>query len=395
MDWRSTMKAMMWHAGCRNEAWLLLCLKYRVIHTSDSPEEYAQQMKATRAMPFEENESHLEAVTRSVRPMAIADGLQAVKTVRSRATEWGVDPSRIGIMGFSAGGHIAAYVSLLYDAASRPDFAAVVYGALIKDVQATPGCSAFIHGIDKQRRDRRDPQPGAIYSLEACPGTRSNCISIPAATTDSVCFPEVCPRMPGSSASGNGSSWKKRIDHMLKISENKRFLIRQDGSPFFYLADTAWFIFQRLDEDEVGYYLRDRAEKGFTVIQAVAISEFDGLHLPNRYGHLPLNNCDPTKPVEAYFHFMDVVIEKAASLGLVVGLLPTWGDKVGPVRWGVGPEIFTPENAFTYGEYLGTRYRDHPIIWILGGDRNPDNEYRRPSGGRWHTVSSVVIPGAI
>ncbi len=164
---------------------------------------------------------------------------------------------------------------------------------------------------------------------------------------------------------------------MLKVSDNKRFLTHEDGSPFFYLGDTAWSIYQALDRDDASYYLKDRAEKGFTVIQTVAISENDGLRLPNRYGHLPFRECDPTQPVEEYFRYVDEVIEKAASLGLVVGLLPTWGDKVGPVRWGIGPEVFTPENAFKYGEYVGARYRDYPIIWILGGDRNPDNEYRR------------------
>ena len=164
---------------------------------------------------------------------------------------------------------------------------------------------------------------------------------------------------------------------MLKISDNRRFLVNADGSPFFYLGDTAWSIFQRLDRDDVDQYLQDRADKGFTAIQAVAISELDGLRTPNRYGQLPLIDGDPTQPNEAYFRYVDEVLEKAASLGLVVGLLPTWGDKVGPVRWGIGPEVFTPDNAFHYGEYLGARYRDYPVLWILGGDRNPDNEYRR------------------
>ena len=108
---------------------------------------------------------------------------------------------------------------------------------------------------------------------------------------------------------------------MLKVSENKRFLAQEDGAPFFYLGDTAWELFHALDRDEAAYYLEDRAAKGFTVIQAVAISEFDGLRVPNRYGHLPLYDLDPTRPVEEYFRHMDDVIEKAASLGLVVGLV--------------------------------------------------------------------------
>ncbi len=54
----------------------------------------------------------------------------------------------------------------------------------------------------------------------------------------------------------------------LKVSENKRFLQHEDGTPFFYLGDTAWELFHRLDKEESGKYLEDRAGKGFNVIQA-------------------------------------------------------------------------------------------------------------------------------
>jgi endo-1,4-beta-xylanase len=70
---------------------------------------------------------------------ALADAARAMRTVRSRAAEWGVDPARIGIMGFSAGGEVAALMETRFDAgnasaadpidraSSRPDFAVVVY----------------------------------------------------------------------------------------------------------------------------------------------------------------------------------------------------------------------------------------------------------------------------
>ena len=54
---------------------------------------------------------------------------------------------------------------------------------------------------------------------------------------------------------------------MLRVSDNRRFLVRGDGRPFFYLGDTAWALFQRLDLAESQRYLADRAAKGFTVIQ--------------------------------------------------------------------------------------------------------------------------------
>ena len=156
----------------------------------------------------------------------------------------------------------------------------------------------------------------------------------------------------------------------LIVSENGRFLIFEDGTPFFWLGDTAWELFHRLTKDEAEQYLENRRRKGFTVIQAVILSELDGLTVPNAESHLPLFEQDPTRINEAYFEHVDWVIDKAEEKGLYIGLLPTWGDKVDK-RWGVGPVIFNSENAAgDYGEVLGKRYRDkNNIIWINGGDR--------------------------
>ena len=159
----------------------------------------------------------------------------------------------------------------------------------------------------------------------------------------------------------------------LRVSDNRRFLAKGDGSPFFYLGDTAWELFHRCDRDEADLYLRDRAAKGFTVIQAVVLAEFDGLKVPNPYGHTPLIDNDPAKPNAKYFEHVDYVVDKAAELGMFVGMLLTWGDKVNK-KWGIGPEVFTPQNARPYGEYLGKRYKDKPIIWLLGGDRPIEND---------------------
>ena len=155
---------------------------------------------------------------------------------------------------------------------------------------------------------------------------------------------------------------------MLKVSGNKRFLVHGDGRPFFYLGDTAWELFHRADREEADVYLADRAARKFTVIQAVVLAEFDGLHVPNAYGETPLVGDDPLRPNEAYFRHVDYIVEKANALGLHVGMLPTWGDKYNKM-WGIGPEIFTAENALGYGKWLAERYRNRDIIWILGGDR--------------------------
>lgn len=158
----------------------------------------------------------------------------------------------------------------------------------------------------------------------------------------------------------------------LRVSTDGRHLVHADGTPFFWLGDTAWELFHRLSREEAETYLQDRSSKGFTVIQAVALAELDGLNVPNSYGHTPLVDNDPTRPDESYFRHVDYIVDRAAVHGMYTGMLPTWGDKFN-LKWGVGPEIFTPENARVYGEFLGRRYRDRPIVWILGGDRSPES----------------------
>ncbi len=164
-------------------------------------------------------------------------------------------------------------------------------------------------------------------------------------------------------------------DQSLHVSGNRRFLVKEDGEAFFWLGDTAWELFHRLDREEAEMYLKDRARKGFTVIQAVALAEINGLKRPNPYGHLPLVDEDPTQPVEAYFEHVEWVVKKAEELGLVVALLPTWGDKWQVASFASDSHIiFTPENAEVYGRWIAKRYKDQKnIVWILGGDRNPDS----------------------
>lgn len=169
----------------------------------------------------------------------------------------------------------------------------------------------------------------------------------------------------------------------LKISDNKHFIVKADGAPFFYLGDTAWELFHRLSREEADRYLKNRADKGFTVIQAVALAELDGLNAPNAYGYRPLVDNDPTKPdvkdgaANDYWDHVDYIVKKADSLGLYLGFLPTWGDKWNK-KWGVGPEVFTPQNAGSYGEWIGRRYKDAPnIIWIVGGDRPVENDVQK------------------
>ncbi len=188
-------------------------------------------------------------------------------------------------------------------------------------------------------------------------------------------------------------SWSHLKAQRLMVSKNGRFLQTADGKPFFWLADTAWELLHRCNREEVDAYLAKRAAQGFNVIQTVALAELDGLQTANRYGHTPLINLDPSAPDSRYFEHVDYVIQKAASLGMYIALLPTWGDKLFKDSWGTGPEIFNTLNAAQFGHWIGDRYKDKEnIIWIIGGDRTP-----RPNSQDimvWNAMARAIAQAA-
>jgi len=94
-------------------------LKYRLAHTGeDATQEFATL--------YADRQKFRETVSNIV-PLSIADGLAAVTYVRQHASQWGVSPDRVGIIGFSAGGAVTAGVAFQYKPESRPAFVAPIY----------------------------------------------------------------------------------------------------------------------------------------------------------------------------------------------------------------------------------------------------------------------------
>src|SRR6476646_10288876 len=81
----------------------------------------------------------------------------------------------------------------------------------------------------------------------------------------------------GGSSAGGAQRTAPRPLQRLRVSESGRFLVTEDGRPFFYLGDTAWELFHRLTREEAVRYLQFRADQGSTAIQAGALAELDGL----------------------------------------------------------------------------------------------------------------------
>jgi acetyl esterase/lipase len=132
--------------GVRVAEWLnskgiaAFILKYRVMQTnnssnqmqsSTSPVMQMPKIKITNANanPEPENKKLTELIH-----MAISDAAMAMHIIRQHAAGWNLDPEKVGIMGFSAGGGVAAGIAMLDDMAAYPDFIVSVYGPSLLDV---------------------------------------------------------------------------------------------------------------------------------------------------------------------------------------------------------------------------------------------------------------------
>ena len=120
-------------AWCTENGIAAFVLRYRLVPTGENPgQEFAEKLQRDQQEMDRQMAPYID--------LAKADGLAAIAWVRAHAEEFGIHPDRVGIIGFSAGGTVAAAAALEYtSSADRPDFAAPIYGALhVLDLQKIP-----------------------------------------------------------------------------------------------------------------------------------------------------------------------------------------------------------------------------------------------------------------
>lgn len=158
---------------------------------------------------------------------------------------------------------------------------------------------------------------------------------------------------------------------VLKVSDNHRYLVDEKGNPFFWLGDTGWLLFSKLNREDAEKYLSDRAAKGYNVIQIMMLHTVGA---KNFYGDSALIKQNVAMPVVTegstfadstqydFWDHLDFVIDKAAEKGIYVGLVPVWGSNVKSGR-------VSKTDAATYAAWIANRYNDRSnIIWLNGGD---------------------------
>jgi hypothetical protein len=189
----------------------------------------------------------------------------------------------------------------------------------------------------------------------------------------------------------------------LKVAENGHYLVYDDGTPFFWLGDTGWEMLARLNRKEIEQYLEDRSKKGFNVIQTVLVSEFIHMNKAvNYYSDSVFIRENPEKPAITaganpeneheydYWDHVDFAVKAAEQRGLYLALVATWGEWVVPRS---DKALFnTREQAYNYGWFIGNRFGKYlNIIWILGGDRHPDE--RKKGVELWRSMAEGIADG--
>jgi len=170
----------------------------------------------------------------------------------------------------------------------------------------------------------------------------------------------------------------------LIISSDKHFLQHENGTAFFWLADTAWQLTQKLNIEEAKRYFTNRKDKDFNVIM-VTVGEHQGI-VNNKIKEEAFNDTNYASPNEEYFKHLDSIIDIAASKGLYIGLLPAWNMFLDDDREHKG--LTNIDDAKVYGEWIAKRYKDRKnIIWIVGGDSTADKKIKKDI---WNAMGKAI-----
>lgn len=162
----------------------------------------------------------------------------------------------------------------------------------------------------------------------------------------------------------------------LKVSEDGHFVVKEDGTPFFWLADDAWALHNRLSMYEVKQYLEVRKNQGFTVIHTWMVSPWMQENLD---GEGPfkesINNKSSVKINQPYFDNIGARIDVAAQKGLYVVLEIGQAQRKSPKHLSLG-NPGNDKGAYEYGWKIANALKKDGkqrtnIIWGLGQDTSP------------------------
>ena len=171
----------------------------------------------------------------------------------------------------------------------------------------------------------------------------------------------------------------------VEVSDDGRFLQHADGTPFFWLGDTAWNGALLATADDWDAYLTTRKEQKFTAIQFVmtqwrtALGDAEGETAYAVEG-------DGLQIHPEFFQRFDAYVNAVGAHGLLAAPVMLWalGD---PEKYPVPGQLPTAQAA-EIARYIKARYGAHHVLWFLGGDENYGGEDRV---AHWKQIGQEVF----
>lgn len=164
----------------------------------------------------------------------------------------------------------------------------------------------------------------------------------------------------------------------LTVSDNQRFLQFENGKPFFWLGETAWLMPERLNREEVNYYLKTCHEAAYNVVQIQVLNDVPSFNTYGTPSHDKQGKLYVNTPY-SYWDHMDYIIDVAAQNDIYIGMVCIWGGLVKNGKMNI-------EQAKAYGQFLANRYKNRPnIVWIIGGDIQGDIKTEV-----WKTLATTI-----
>ena len=175
----------------------------------------------------------------------------------------------------------------------------------------------------------------------------------------------------------------------LQVSTDCRHLEFANGTPFFWLADTAWNGPLKAALSDWDVYLADRVMKGFSVIQFVATHWLGAA--ADAEGRPAYTNPQRIRIEPAFFQRMDRRIARINDFGLVAAPVLAWAATWSKDSIHLNPGTsLTDDQIIVLIRYLVSRYGAHQVVWILAGD----GIYRGAEAERWRRIGRAALAGS-